>query len=289
MPVRSSDGAHTVWATVDQVTDTEYSSIQQELLAGLNNRRHFEAIGHAFEFALNLCPRVNPSDVWQHIIYRTYLTTGRSEQSWKRASGQAFENAFVRLYNPRLYEHDIRLVVLSPSQTALALREMEVHRQVGHSKLDIALQGVCESDRTWRVFGGVHAKVSIAERISDDEPASRAMIANGYLSVIATLDSKSFPPPGGDGVNRGELGFPRPGHTADKRDYVEVHGSFHMCFSYNLRSPPSTGNTPSGGRIYSLSFSEPQPDQFVTCVTEYWNTHRQDLCGRMTPSRILAH
>ena len=73
--------------------------------------------------------------------------------------------------------------------------------------MDIAIEGNCDmKGNEWRIFGVVHGKTSLAERIKDDAPASRVIMKKGFLSVAATLDSKSFPPPHGDGVNHGELG-----------------------------------------------------------------------------------
>jgi hypothetical protein len=275
--VRSTDGKQTVLVTVDNVSDSQHESIKQHLDQALTSMRHFEAISDTFVFGIGLCSDANPSDIWQHIIYRSYLSLGNNEQSWKRASGQAFETAFVQIYNPRLAIDGIRMVVLSPRQRAIAIRELGIQGMIGQSKLDIAFVGRCPDD-TWRIFGGVHAKASLAERITDDEPASKAILSKGYLSVIATLDSKSFPPPHGDAINRGELGLPSSGQHADKRDYIEVHGSFSACYSYNLRTPPSQGTTASGCRIYSLGFSEPQPDHFVRDTGNWWGDHKNEIC-----------
>ncbi len=83
------------------------------------------------------------------------------------------------------------------------------------------------------------------------------------------MDSKSFPPPHGNGENHGELGG-RDGETEgrQKRDYVEVHGQFDALFSYNLRTPPSPVQTPSGKRNFTRSLSESQPDDFVRFFVE---------------------
>lgn len=126
-----------IWVEVDNVDDSDYQEIQRRLNGNLaSETRHFEAISDAFVFAIKRCPQANPSDLWQHIVYRTYLQTRRSEQSWKRASGQAFEQAFATLYNPRLDEFSIKLVVLSPNQVRFALAEMGITGLVGRPKED---------------------------------------------------------------------------------------------------------------------------------------------------------
>jgi len=281
IPIISTDGKQSVTVTVESVTQTEYDSIRQYLTSQLHSNRNFEAIAATFIYAINLCPKANPSDIWQHIIYRSYLNAGANEQSWKRASGQAFEYAFVELYNIHLVTHSLKLAVLTPRTRSIALAEMGLSNQVGQAKLDISIIGNCGTGGKapqWKLIGGVHGKVSIAERITDDEPASRAMMAKGYFSPVVTLDSKSFPPPHGDGLNKGELGLPRPGRRADKRDYFEVHGSFSGCYSYNLRTPPSPPVTQSGYKIKVLSFTEPQPDYFVSDLIQMWNNTKATRC-----------
>jgi len=105
----------------------------------------------------------------------------------------------------------------------------------------------------------------LAERVSDDIPASRIMMAEKFLSILSTLDVKSFPPPHGDLVNRGELGSPT--NPSDKRRYVEEHSDFSACFSYNTRTIPSPPITRSGKRIYVVDLND-NPDVFAQFVLE---------------------
>jgi hypothetical protein len=141
--------------------------------------------------------------------------------------------------------------------------------KVGSSKVDTLIEakgkGRCIDSQGWGVVGGLHVKVSLAERVSDDIPASRLMMAEGLISLLVTLDVKSFPPPHGDLVNRGELGTPE--KPSDKRIYVEEHGAFVACFTYNTRSVPSTGKTRSGRRIYLATF-DPASDAFTRFLRE---------------------
>jgi hypothetical protein len=122
------------------------------------------------------------------------------------------------------------------------------------------------------------AKGSLAERIQDDVPASMAMMRAGYWSGFFTVDAKAFPPPHGDAVVRGELGFRGDPDGALKRNYFERDGQFDNCYSYNLRTIPSTGDTHSGKRIYRLSFNDPKPDQFMGDVIERWQEMKKRLC-----------
>jgi hypothetical protein len=223
-----------------------------------------DAIKDAFLTALKTCPTANASDLWHHVVYRQYLEIlnrhrpQNPAQSWKRASGDALELAVEELYFAPLLEHNIRIEMLIGKPRKLAaLRAMGIDKVVGSDKLDVALY----IDDTDEIFGGVHVKASLAERISDDVPCSREMMNNGFFSPLWTLDVKSFPPPHPEALlNRGELGSPE--NPSEKRKYIEVHGSFDHLFSANARSKPSSGTTASGKRIVRIDLAN-QPDLFA--------------------------
>jgi hypothetical protein len=277
---------------VANVPDKTYEDIRSYFRKKLLVKKAYESIADAYAYAIDLCPTANPSDIWQHIIYRTYLEEGNNEQSWKRASGQGFEQAFANIYNPRLQGHGIRLIVLSKNSAVEALKEMNLVGSIEPSKMDIAILGNCNAKgNEWRIFGVAHGKTSLAERIKDDAPASRIIMNKGFLSVAVTLDSKSFPPPHGDGVNHGELG----GRTVangvkdnqPKRNYFERDGDFTNGYSYNLRTPGSPLTTPSGSRIKTLSFSEKQPDVFVSDLIDFWKSKRNNICKTMPVTEVI--
>ena len=228
--------------------------------AKLKNR---EAIYQALCYGIEGFPEVNPSDIYHHIVYRLYLreyTKTQADRSWVRAGGEALELFLESHYSKILNPLGIGIRWLVSKQHKIAaLKEMGLTDQVGGSKLDIVLYGKVGKREV--IFGGIHVKASLAERVSDDVPCSEAMISKGYASYLVTLDAKSFPPPYGDLINRGELGTLE--NASDKRNYVEVHGSFSACFSYNLRSVPSGKSTRSGRKIYSSTFDvkkDPLPE-----------------------------
>ena len=230
---------------------------------GVKNR---EAICDCFLYMLRNSPRANASDLWHHVVYRLYcdvLGTYRPQdpkQSWVRASGEALEIAVETIYSPVLAPHGVTIrALIGAGAKRQALQDMRLERLVGAGKLDIALYVRARKNQT-DIFGGVHVKASLAERVSDDVPCSRALMARGYWSALWTLDVKSFPPPAGDLLNRGELGTPA--SPSEKRKYVENHGDFDNCYSANDRTTPSTATTPSGKRIYNLRLGA-QPDVFA--------------------------
>lgn len=287
----STDGKTSVKVQLDNITDTEYEDIQDVFRDLLATKQAYRAISEAFQYAITLCPDANPSDIWQHVIYRTYLAEGKNEQSWKRASGQGFEYAFTAIYNPILSKHGIRLVVLTENTAIKALEEMKLTGKVVHSKIDIAMEGKPDPDvDEWKIFGVIHSKTSLAERIKDDAPASRIIMENGFISLAVTLDSKSFPPPHGDGVNHGELGG-RMAHSRlkedqIKRNYIEKDGDFTNCYSYNLRTPPSPDVTTSGNRIKTMGFSKDQPDEFVNDLVAFWLSRKAEIAISMPKTEV---
>lgn len=260
------------------VDERSYRRVGEVLAERLANPavKNREAIQTAFRLALSDCPDANASDLWHHVVYRQYceiLPQHRPKnpnQSWVRASGDALEGTVEQIYAPILRDHGVGIVALiSRNQKRIALREMALKANVGESKLDVALY-LLDGERR-RIFGGVHVKASLAERVSDDIPASRAMMADGYFSPLWTLDVKSFPPPAGDLVNRGELGSPSA--PSDKRRYVEDDGDFDNCYTGNSRSVESDGETQSGKRIVKIRLSQ-QPDDFARDVVRKADTFR---------------
>ena len=210
-------------------------------------------------------------------MYRQLLSLNTSEQQWKRISGFALERAIIDVYYPRLAPHQIRTRILNIRETIEALKSLDLFGKVKPNKIDIFIEGLVK--KTWTVWGAMHVKSSIAERIQDDVPASKAFMDKGLLSIILTMDSKSFPPPHGDGINYGELGGRGMENDKDrpKRAYIEEDGQFDALFSFNTRTPPSPKITPSGKQIYTLSLNEKQPDIIVSYLTKKWLSFRNSL------------
>lgn len=239
----------------------------------LKNR---EAICLALQIAVAALPDLNPSDIYQHLVYRLFVRQTRSPQSWVRSGGEAVELFIERHYAPILETQGIRISALfSGAKKREALEQMGLVGVVGNSKLDVVLHGW--HDGQWCIFGAVHSKASLAERVTDDEPASKAMMERGLASYLWTFDSKSYPPPGGNLVNYGELGTPE--NPSDKREYVEAHGSFSACYSYNTRGRPSTPPTPSGRLIYVSSLKR-SDDPFPSHVASAWTDFVSRLSTR---------
>ena len=256
-----------VWVEVDGITDDEVAAVRKSLDRLLESEPQVStAVAKSLVYGSRISPGANPSDLWQHVIYRHLLNMGWNDNKWKRVSGFALERALVAIYEPRLAPYGLRMRELSASDANLALAALDV--DIKATKVDLFLER--EAAEGWRVFGAAHVKASIAERIQDDVPASQAFMAAGLVSIALTLDAKSFPPPHGDCVNYGELGGRSRGVEKErlKRNYVEVNGQFDGLFSFNLRTPESPARTPSGKRIHTLSLGEDQPDKLVRFLAD---------------------
>jgi hypothetical protein len=251
---------------VEGIEPEQYQQVSDQLGVGLNRPRKYLRVSNAMQLALRLCPTANPADLWVHLIYHQFRNRyRRNDQSWKRVSGQALEHVIVSVYDQRLQSYRINLRTGTRADARALGLEEQGH---GLSTMDLILEGSDDGNRT--VFGVLHIKASIAERFRDDAPASAYLIRQGYWSSAVTMDDKMFPPPHGDGIVRGEFQG-----QGDKRAYIEVSGWFSGCYSFNLRTPESTGPTQSGSRIYALSFSRPQPDVLVRDIVQAWDNFRQ--------------
>jgi hypothetical protein len=266
-------GVPSVFVDVDNITDAQVIRARKRLDDFLRSGNQIStAVADAFIEVVTACPLANPSDLWQHVIYRHLIQSGWNDNKWKRVSGFALERAFVKLYASRLQPHGIRMRIV-PSVDANRLLNNLGIMNTRSTKVDLFLEG--DANGFWSVFGAAHVKSSIAERIQDDVPASTAFMARGLLSIAITMDSKSYPPPHGIGINYGELGGRSVGVEKErlKRNYIEVNGQFDGLFSFNLRTPPSPAITVSGKRIYTMSFFDSQPDQFVEFLLRRWRQH----------------
>jgi len=256
-----------VWVEVEGITDDEVTEIRN-VLDGLLESEHqvSTAVARALVIATQISPSANPSDLWQHVIYRHVLSIGWNDNRWKRVSGFALERALAAIYEPRLAPYRLRMRVLPGPVANSFLSTLDAN--IRATKVDLFLEG--ETIDGWGIFGAAHVKASIAERIQDDVPASRVLMGAGLMSIALTMDAKSYPPPHGDCVNYGELGGRSHGVKKErlKRNYVEVDGQFDGLFSFNLRTPESPARTPSGKRIHTLSLSEYQPDKLVRFLVD---------------------
>jgi transcriptional regulator with XRE-family HTH domain len=240
-----------------------------------------KAISDCFFHIVRHHAQLNPSDVWRYIVYRAFIdpqnhpsTSMRKDfgQSWRRTSGLALEKVVALHYGSFLKTHGLTVTDLrSNSERRLLLDMMGLADKVPADKADQFVVG----DHAGRSipFGVLHVKASLAERRTDDIPASRVIQDTGYVSVFVTMDSKDTP--SRTPTNRGEYG--KPGDAArEKRNDIEVHGSFSAVFSFNRNTVESPTRTPSGNRIRVVDFSNPD-DQFSRYLRDRWRDFRRKL------------
>ena len=268
--LHSPDGKTHAAVHLEGIEPGQYKQLSDILGAALEREKlAYVAVSVAMCQAVEFCPKANPADLWVHLIYHQFRNRfARPDQGWKRVSGQALEHVLTSVYQPRLTSHGI---ALRPSTRADAVAFGLIKRGLGSAKTDLVLEGSHKGE-LFR-FGVIHCKASIAERLTDDVPVSKALMRKGIWSAIATMDAKMFPPPHGDGVVNGELGL----NARDKRKYFEVAGQFSGCYSFNLRTPPSPAKTKSGSHINTLSFTEAQPDLLVKDICAAWKIFKSQL------------
>jgi hypothetical protein len=271
-------GIEPEWVDIENITDKQMVAARarmDELLK--EDSQVSDAVAQAYVELTTTCPKANPSDLWQHVIYRHLLDSGWSDQRWKRVSGFALERVFVKIYQPRLLPAQIRMHILGKNEANAILKKLGIDTQA--TKVDLFIEGQLGTE--WFVFGAAHVKSSIAERIQDDVPASLAFKKHGLLSIAMTMDAKSYPPPHGNCVNYGELGGRSMVADADKvrvkRNYIEVDGQFDALISYNLRTPPSPNETKSGKKIHTMLLHDTQPDELVELLTTHWANHKTGI------------
>ncbi len=224
------------------------------------------AIAEAFLSLVRGNPAVNPSDVWRYIISPAFCdshnhpaSSARKDfgQSFKRTGGWAFERILVAHYSEFLSKHG---VVLTKADANQLLQSMGLVGQVPLDKIDLFV--VAREGDSLFPLGVIHVKSSIAERRTDDVPASQRVMSKGYVSLFVTLDSKDTLAP--NPVNKGEYGrslvYDEENATwkgSEKRRDIEVNGAFSAVFSFNARTIESPAATPSGHRIVRVSFVNP--------------------------------
>lgn len=135
---------------------SERDSRLDELLKA--NEQISTAVATAFLQVTTTCPAANPSDLWQHVIYRHLLERGWSDQRWKRVSGFALERALVALYRPRLLPYRIRMRILAASEANTLLAKLGI-TETKATKVDLFLEG--KKGRNWLTLGVAHVKSSI--------------------------------------------------------------------------------------------------------------------------------
>jgi hypothetical protein len=170
-------------------------------------------------------------------------------------------------YGEFLGRHGVELTKVGAEQL---LRSMGLFGHVPLDKIDPFI-AAREGD-SCIPLGVIHLKSSIAERRTDDVPASQQVLSKGYISLFVTLDSKDSPDP--NPVNKGEYGLPlaydekkKDWKGSQKRKDIEVNGVFSGVFSFNTRTTESPAATPSGCRIRRVSFANPD-DTFSRFILE---------------------
>jgi hypothetical protein len=198
------------------------------------------AISVAFRYLLEKVPSINPVEAWKAIeeIYESRIREAFPDQrdpaqSFKRASGDAWEN-FVESYindNDALKKEGVKASRLTGKDFHKLMARLQL--SLRPKDIDMFLQAIGPTGAP-KIFAALFPKVSYAERIRADEPASRALMSKGLWSATVTLDA------------RGELGSEDA--PSVKRQTINA-GGFDACYSFNHQ-------TLAGGRIHVVDYGQ---------------------------------
>src|ERR1039458_504878 len=160
--LQSPDGRQQVTVNVEGITPAKYQQVSDQLGVELERRTQtYVGVANAMRLSLRLCHDANPADLWVHLIYNQFRTRyARSDQSWKRVSGQALEQVIMDVYNQRLQANHIRIRF---GKAADAVSFGLVERGLGSAKTDLVVER--EHNGHQVLFGVLHCKSSIAERL----------------------------------------------------------------------------------------------------------------------------
>ena len=248
---------------MDQGVKTEVESLLLTLVraSGMAGVKAW-AVSVAFRYLLERLPGINPVEAWKAIeeIYESRIREAFPDQrdpaqSFKRVSGDAWES-FVEAYineNHALKNEGVKASRLTGKDFEKLMARLDL--TLRPKDIDMFLQGIGPTGAP-QIFAALFPKVSYAERIRADEPASRALMPKGLWSATVTLDA------------RNELGSePSP---SVKRQTIN-RGGFHACYSFNH-------DTVSGGRIYQAKYADkgPRTNPFIRGIIQAWRERLED-------------
>ena len=135
---------------IDHITDDQLQAARDDLDERLEGDDQIStSVALVFVHLMRECPRANPSDLWQHVVYRHLLESGWSDQRWKRVSGFALERAIVAIYDPRLIPHGLRMRIVASDEANKLLTLLGI-KNIKSTKIDVFLEA--KIGKEWTVF-----------------------------------------------------------------------------------------------------------------------------------------
>jgi hypothetical protein len=215
-----------------------------------------------FQYCLERFPEVNSKELWvlikqiyTHNLKLSFPDQEEPGQSYRRASGDAFESYLIEYINnvSALERAGIRAVRLKGKAFENFISSLNLSTdEIREKDVDIFLQGVKPNGEV-AIFGAIFPKASYAERIRADEGASRRLMLKNLLSITVTLDAR-------DELGTEEL-------PSVKRKTINS-GGFDACFSLN-------SDTVAGGRIKVIDPRKktPSTNPLVKLIINHWNKY----------------
>lgn len=209
-----------------------------------------ERISDSYDYLLNTT-RINPKEIWSDIIKPIYILEHNdyTQQSWRSASGTAFEYFLATYYQQRL-PSNYRIRKHGSKSKQQAVKSLGLENKISKEKIDLTIE--YKHDDTWKIIGCPHVKTSLRERISDLRSASEILIRNNIFSPILTIDAQS------------ELGGSRDKNPNLGRSLIENQGVFSNMYCYNIDAEPTT-KTDAKSQIKIINLPNKQ-DAFLSDI-----------------------
>ena len=238
------------------------------------------AIGISFIEMTEEYPDVEASTLWRY-LYEVYVfrKSGigdseviskaiKAEQSWRSASGHAFEELIKTVGTRALSGSGIRFILQKD------LREQILRERLANQKRDLEwlekwiksstfdLYAVIERDKTQYCFGCIQCKTSIRDRVTRDREPSIQAMENFFWSIAITLDGSNLQTPKYSSMVNG-----------GSDEYVSNgwHGMYAMS------------GIPNNGRIYHTDIDLKVLTRHAQAAADFWFSQRQWFNHEWTP------
>lgn len=205
------------------------------------------------------CYTINPQVLWVDVIKPIYIKfyDDYTQQSWRSASGNAFE-VFLATYYTTILPNEFRVRHHGRNSKKAVLEDLSVADEIGAEKIDLTVE--FQEDDEWYILGCPHVKTSLRERVYDVKSASRVLQSNSIFSPFITLDAQD------------ELG------AADRknetRKVIEEDEIYDNMYSYNTETEPTVQVSKSQIKVVDLRTT---PDVFTTDIIRQYNQNRNSM------------
>lgn len=183
-----------------------------------------------------------------------------ADQSWKKASGHAFEEMCKILGTAALQEHGIEIILQRDLNTLIKAGELDneprdiswLKEQVKASIFDL-FAIINMKDKKY-CFGCIQSKTSIRDRVTRDREPSMQAMRSFFWSTCIVLDGDF-------------LKLPKFTHMVNGGTIEHEHNGWHGMYVFS--------DLYTGGRIYPIDLDFKSFKDHAVQAANYWLTQRQ--------------